>query len=162
MSLSRKSIRVFFEIIILTCGIFSRQDTCSLLINSIFLKMIYFKVKMLVAQLSDSLGPRGLEPARLLCPWNFPGKNTRVDCHFLLQGIFSTQELNPGLLHCRQILFQPSYEGSTRVGSHSLLQGIFPTQGSNLGLLHCRRILYCVSHPKIDPGHRLGVVPLKR
>ena len=43
-------------------------------------------------------------PTRLLCPWDFPGKNTGVDCHFLLQGIFPTQESNPGLLHCRQIL----------------------------------------------------------
>ena len=38
-------------------------------------------------------------PVRLLCPWNFPGKNTGVDCHFLLQGIFSTQELKLCLLH---------------------------------------------------------------
>ena len=38
------------------------------------------------------------EPARLLCPWNFPSKNTGVGCHFLLQGIFSTEELNPHLL----------------------------------------------------------------
>ena len=36
--------------------------------------------------LSDSLQPHGLQPARLLCPWNSPGKNTGVDCHFLLQG----------------------------------------------------------------------------
>ena len=36
---------------------------------------------------------------RLLCPWNFPGRNTGVGCHFLLQGIFPTQELNPHLLH---------------------------------------------------------------
>ena len=42
---------------------------------------------------------------RLLCPWDFPGKNTRVGCHFLLQGIFPTQGLNPRLLHCRQILY---------------------------------------------------------
>ena len=31
----------------------------------------------------------------ILCPWNFPGKNTRMGCHFLLQGIFPTQESNP-------------------------------------------------------------------
>ena len=49
---------------------------------------------------------------RLLCPWDSPGKNTGVGCHFLLQKIFSTQESNPGLLHCRQILYQLSYEGS--------------------------------------------------
>ena len=36
--------------------------------------------------------------ARLLHPWDFPGKNTGVGCHFLLQGIFQTQGLNPGLL----------------------------------------------------------------
>ena len=39
----------------------------------------------------------------------FPGKNTGVDCHFLLQRIFPTQGLNPGLLHCRQILYQLRY-----------------------------------------------------
>ena len=42
----------------------------------------------------------------------FLEKNTRVDCHFLLQGIIPTQGLNPGLLHCRQIFNQLSYEGS--------------------------------------------------
>ena len=38
------------------------------------------------------------------------GKNTGVGCYFLLQGIFLTQESNPGLLHCRQILYQLSYK----------------------------------------------------
>ena len=47
-----------------------------------------------------------------LCPWNSPGKNTGVDCHFLLQRVFLTQELNPGLLHCRQILSHLSHQGS--------------------------------------------------
>ena len=49
--------------------------------------------------------PHGLQPTRLLRPWDSPGKNTQVGCHFLLQGIFPTQGLNTGLLHCRQILF---------------------------------------------------------
>ena len=40
---------------------------------------------------------------------NSPGKNTGVDCHALLQGIFPTQELNPGLLHCKQTLYQLSH-----------------------------------------------------
>ena len=44
---------------------------------------------------SDSLRPYGLWPARLVHPWNFPGKNTEVGCHFLLQGTFLTQILNP-------------------------------------------------------------------
>ena len=39
------------------------------------------------------------QTTRLLCPWDYPGKNTEVICHFLLQGIFSTQRLNPCLLH---------------------------------------------------------------
>ena len=47
---------------------------------------------------SDSLQPHGLWPTRLLCPWNFPGKNTRVGCHFLLQGIFPIQGSNPRVL----------------------------------------------------------------
>ena len=39
------------------------------------------------------------------CPWDSPSKNTRVDCHALLQGIFPTQGSNPGLLLCRQIFY---------------------------------------------------------
>ena len=65
---------------------------------------------------SDSLQPRGLWPARFLCPWNFPGRITTVDCHFLLKGIFLTQRLNPGLLYCRQIFHHLSHQG--RVGSY--------------------------------------------
>jgi len=52
------------------------------------------------------------DPARLLCPWDSSGKNTGVGCHFLLQGIFPTQGSNPGLLHCRQILYHLSHQGS--------------------------------------------------
>ena len=48
---------------------------------------------------------------RLLCPWDFPGKSIRVGCHFLLQGIFPTRGLNPGLLHCRQTLYHLSHQG---------------------------------------------------
>ena len=59
----------------------------------------------------DSLQPHGLQPTRLHCPWDFPGKDTGVGCHFLLQGIFPTQGSNPGLLHCRQILYWLSYKG---------------------------------------------------
>ena len=47
---------------------------------------------------SNSLQPHGLWPTRLLSPWNSSGKNTGVGCHFLLQGIFSTQESNLCLL----------------------------------------------------------------
>ena len=65
--------------------------------------------------------------ARLLCPWDSPGKNTGVGCHALLQGIFLTQSSNPGILHCRWILYHlyhlsyqqsPGYSlwGRNRVG----------------------------------------------
>ena len=49
------------------------------------------------AVVSNSLRPHGLWPTRLLCPWDFPGKNTGVGCHFLLQEILPTKGLNPRL-----------------------------------------------------------------
>ena len=56
--------------------------------------------------------PMDCSPPRLLCPQNSPGKNTGVGCHSLLQGIFRTQGLNPGLLRRRQILYCLSHQGS--------------------------------------------------
>ena len=52
--------------------------------------------------MSDSLLLHGLQPAGLLSSWDFPGKNTRVGCHFLLQGIFPIQRSNQFLL-CWQV-----------------------------------------------------------
>ena len=49
--------------------------------------------------MSYSLQPHGLWPIRIVYPWSFPGKNTGVGCHFLLQTIFPTQGLNSHLLH---------------------------------------------------------------
>ena len=59
---------------------------------------------------SNSLWPHGL-----YSPWNSPGQNTGVGSLSLLQGIFPTQESNPGLLHCRWILYQLSHKGSPRI-----------------------------------------------
>ena len=70
---------------------------------------------------SSSLWPHGLQPTRLLCPWNSPGKKTGVGCHFLFQGIFLTQGLNLCLcvsfISCfdRQILLPLSPLGSSNV-----------------------------------------------
>ena len=50
----------------------------------------YFLVVVLWLNRVGLLKPHGLQPTRLLCPWDFPGKNTGVGCHFLLQGIFLT------------------------------------------------------------------------
>ena len=58
---------------------------------------------------SDSLRPHGLHS-----PWNSPGQNTGVRSLSLLQGIVPTQGSNPGLLHCRQILYQLSHKGSPK------------------------------------------------
>ena len=64
---------------------------------------------------SNSLQPRGLYPARPLCPWDSPGKNTGVGCHALLQGIFPTQGPKPhflGLLHWQVVLYCLRHLGS--------------------------------------------------
>ena len=64
---------------------------------------------------SDSSQPHRLEPFRLLCPWNFPGRNIGVGCHFLFQEIFWTQGSNPLLFNScigKQIFFQLGYLGS--------------------------------------------------
>ena len=60
---------------------------------------------------SHSVLSNSLQPARLLHPWDFPGKNIGMGCCFFLQGIFPTQGLNPGLPHCRQTLYCLSHQG---------------------------------------------------
>ena len=61
---------------------------------------------------SDSLRHHGLQPSRLLSPWDFSGKNTGVGSHSPLQGIFLTQRSNPGLQHCGQTLYHLGHEAS--------------------------------------------------
>ena len=70
----------------------------------------------------DSLQSHGLQHTRLLCSWDYPGKNTRVGGHALLQGIFPNLESNPCLLcllHCKQILYPLSHLGSFLKSCHS-------------------------------------------
>ena len=64
-------------------------------------------MKVTQSCLTHSLGPHGL-----YSPWNSPGQNTGMGSLSLLQGIFPIQGLNPGLLHCRWILYQLSHKGS--------------------------------------------------
>ena len=59
---------------------------------------------------------RSLQPHGLYSLWNSPGKNTGLGSLSLLQGIFPTQGLNPGLPHCRRILYQLSHQGSPNWG----------------------------------------------
>ena len=68
-----------------------------------------WKVKLKVAQSCPTL----CDP--MDCPWNSPGQNTGVGSFSLLQGIFPTQGLNPGLPHCRPILYQLSHRRSPRI-----------------------------------------------
>ena len=82
--------------------------------NHLFLfgSLVYDKVKWSESHsvMSNSLWPHGLHS-----PWNSPGQNTGVGSLSFLQGIFPTQGLNPGLPHCRQILYQLSHKGSPRI-----------------------------------------------
>ena len=79
----------------------------------------------------DSLRPHGLQPTRLCCPWDIPGKNIGVGCYFLLQGIFPAKGLNPGLLHCKQIIYHLSH---TRKSSVSETCHVFNIWRSDMGL----------------------------
>ena len=78
---------------------------------------------LLVAQscptLCDPMDCR--QPTRLICPGDYPGKNTAVGCHFLLQGIFPTRGSNLGLPHCMQILYSLSHQDSTKLLTCPLL-----------------------------------------
>ena len=72
-----------------------------------------------------------LQIVRLLCPRNSPGKNTRVGSHSLLQGIFQTQGLNSGPLHCRQFLYHLSHQGSPYIIYIRVWNSIKCTTGTN-------------------------------
>ena len=81
----------------IACRLFKSKKPPASLIQCIF--TIFSACARVCSVVSDSLWPHGMQPARLLCPRDFPGKNTGLGCHFLLQGIFLTQGLNPWLLH---------------------------------------------------------------
>ena len=98
-----KVTNVFWRIVV--CG---RSE-----LNSFLWRTLYAVLSHSV--MSDSLQPHGLPPARLLCPWNSPGKNTEVGSLSLLQGIFPTQGWNSGLLNYRRILYHLSPQGSSRI-----------------------------------------------
>ena len=92
------------------CG--SLEDTHTHTYEYIHYKYIHTVKYCVCSVMFDALWPHVLWTARLLFSWDFPGKNKGVSCHFLLQGIFSTQGLNLHflcLLHFRQILYlEPS------------------------------------------------------
>ena len=73
---------------------------------------MYSGVGGLVVKSCSTLATAWTVACRAPLSMGFPGKNTGVGCHFLLQGIFLTQRWNPGLLHYRQSPYQLSYKGS--------------------------------------------------
>ena len=78
-----------------------------------FIHMCFNKVEVkLLSRARLFATPRIVACTKLLRPWDFQGKSTGVGCHFLLQGIFPTQGLNPGLSHCRQTLYHLSHQES--------------------------------------------------
>ena len=79
-------------------------------LNGEFEKTIALSTCVKVTVVSNSLRSHGL-----YSPWNSPGQNNGMGSLSLLHGIFSTQGLNPGLLHCRQILYQLIHKGSPRI-----------------------------------------------
>ena len=72
-----------------------------------------------VMSMSDVLWPNGLRPTRPLCPWDFPGENAGVGCHFLLKGISLVQKLNPSLLHWQADSFPVSHQGNPYMYTHT-------------------------------------------
>ena len=111
--------------------------------------------------MSDSLQPHGL-----YSPWNSPGQNTGVGSLSLLQGIFPTQGSNPGLLHCRQILYQLSYQGGPVIKFSSVAQSCptlcDPMNRSMPGLpVHHQLLEFTQTHvhqvgDAIQPSHPLS------
>ena len=93
---------------------------------------------------SNSLQPYGLLPARLLCSWDSPGKNTGGGCRGLLQGIFPIQGLNLGLLHCRQTLITepPGKRQNLARYLHQPSSGSPPT-GLSICFLSWKACLHC-------------------
>ena len=78
------------------------------------LNAVYHLMLLLFSRsvMSDSLQPHGLQPTRLLCPQDFPDKNTGEGCHFLLQGIFLTQDQTCISCIGRQVLYHwATWEG---------------------------------------------------
>ena len=83
----------------------------SFLTYNVFYRHLTWQLKVKESE-SRSVVSNSLQPHGLYSPWDSPGQNTGLGSLSLLQGIFPTQGLNPGLLHCRQILYHLSHMGS--------------------------------------------------
>ena len=91
----------------------------------------YMCVCVCSLNVSNSLWPHGLWPARLLCPWDFRGRNTGVGCHFLLQQIFPTRGLNPYLLHWQALAGRPLFTTRATWEAHMCIRNFLPRDNLN-------------------------------
>ena len=99
--------------------------------------------------MSNSLQPYGLQPIGPLCPWGFSRQEHWSGLPCPPPGILPTQGSNPGLPHCRQILYHLRHQGSPRTlewVACPFSRGSSQPRDSNQGLLHCRQILYELSY----------------
>ena len=92
--MSKSVLPMFFSRSFIISGLTFRS-----LIHFMLIFFVWYQYMCECLVMSDSLPPCGLQPARLLCPWNSSGKNIGVGCHALLQGIFLTQGSNPRFLY---------------------------------------------------------------
>ena len=95
---------------ILAEGYFLFKGTKCILALLCFQYLPFFPCKLVTQSCLTLCYPMDCSPPGSSVHEIFPGKDTGVGCHFLLQGIFPTQGSNPGLLHCRQILYRVSYK----------------------------------------------------
>ena len=93
----------------------------------------------------ESLRSHELQPAKLLCPWDSPSKNTGVGCLSLRQGIFPNQGLNPGIPDCRWVFYCLSYQGTQTLLTAT--SGYSSSTPENPRVLHlCLQILLATTH----------------
>ena len=92
-----------------------RLDNTSIIVHSTVIFPWYLLFITLNLTESRSVMSDSLQPQGLYSPWNSPGQNTRVGSRSCLQAIFPTQGSNPGIPHCRWILYQLSHQGSPRI-----------------------------------------------
>ena len=145
LKLHLKSGLVWCQIFQYSCVI-QNDFLCVRELNKNYLKFIFHKLiqdlrlgwMLSHSVTSDSFWPHELQPTRLLCPWNYPGKNTGVGCHSLLQGIFRTQGLNSSLLHKgRFFILRATREAHSRFLIQISLFSLFNTNMHTKSLQLC-------------------------
>ena len=104
--------------------------------------------------MSNSLWPYELQPTRLLCPWDSPGKNTGEGCHFLLQEIFPSQRSNPRLLYWQVDSLPLSHLGSPTLWDELLLLSSICRWG-NRDSEKYRNLTKISQQERVEPGFKV-------